>query len=88
MPRAHRRPQDQLRLAVQRLRVVGDHRHRLDRVDHLVRDQQVDAQRDLVAGHDFLTRDVGHLLAAVDRLPRDLARALPEHVQARGSVPT
>ena len=59
--RADRGAQDELRLAVQRLAVVADRRHRAQGVADDVAHDQVDAQRDLVAGHDLLTRDVGDL---------------------------
>ena len=59
---------------------------RAGRCAQLVCDDQVDAQRDLVAGHDLLARDVGGLLAAVDDPPGDLSVALPEHVQAPGRM--
>jgi hypothetical protein len=84
--RAHRLAQRQLGLAVQGLGVIADDRHRLDRVRHLERHDQVDPQRDLVGRHDLLAGDVGDLLPEVERLPLDVARTQPEDVQARAQL--
>ncbi len=73
--------EDELRLAVEGLLVVGGRGDRFDRVGHLERHDQVYTQRDFVSRHDFLARDVRDQLAQVDAFEVQLSGAFPEDVE-------
>ena len=52
-------------------------------VGHTVGGHRVQAERDLVGGHNLLAADVEHRLAQVHRHERDLGHVLPERILAR-----
>src|SRR5262249_5277740 len=76
-------PQSQLRLAVQCLTNVVRLADCLASIDNAVSHVGVDAERDLVSRHDFLTADIGRGFALVDFDNTGVGRSLPEGVLAR-----
>src|SRR6185312_2596273 len=77
----HGLAQRELELLVRELHEVLERAARLHGIEHLPRGREVHAQADLVAGQDFLARDLHALHAVVDQLGLERALELPERVQ-------